>query len=278
MTKTSAGCSMTENTNDLGHMHDGLHKLFASKDFKCKEVPDPPGTLYATLKNYLSKNLTPASFRTFWKCICQMEPFMLKAFTPMNVLSALKIGGFEGDKINIKSIMEHNFEFVNIQPAEKAEEILQLIETEFADYWWNHGLIHESVFDEIFEDEEDIDTHNQPRVGKALNYLPTNRQRFMMDNHDCWKEEIRRRQEVEDFSLAEKESKRIEREIAEAARPDKFRSCCQPGCPMTIDITTSALKKVNERLWKKCSGKGCRFWCCTDHLEVIHLHQLTCKK
>lgn len=63
--KTSAGCSMTESTNDLGYMHSILHALVAHKDFKCKQVPDPPGPLHDAVKDYLVKFLKPASFRTY---------------------------------------------------------------------------------------------------------------------------------------------------------------------------------------------------------------------
>ena len=167
---------MSENTNDVAHMHDILHSLFGSPDFKCKEAPDPPGSLYAALKVYLSTHLTSTSFSTFWKCICQMEAFMLKAFCRMNVLSALKLAGLDGDKINTRTIMEHNREFVQIHPIEKADEILGLIDTVFSAYWWNHGLIHEEIFTAVFEDDIDIDTLDVPRVGKPLNDLPTNRQ------------------------------------------------------------------------------------------------------
>jgi hypothetical protein len=269
---------MTENTNDLGHMHDGLHRLFSSHDFKCKEAADPPGALYATLKSYLSSYIAPASFRTFWKCICQMESFMLRAFCRMNVISALRLGGFEGDKINIKTIMEHNIEFVQIQPVIKAHEILQLIEKVFTPYWRDHGFIHEYVFDEVFEREENIDTLNMQRVGKPLNDLPTNRQRFIMDNHESWVREINRRKEEEEAAAAEKERKGLEKDAADAAKPQKFREYSQPGCINTIDITTSVLKAMNEKIWRKCKGKGCRFWCCTEHFPVIILHESTCKK
>jgi hypothetical protein len=86
LVKTSAGQSMTEATNDLGYMHSILHKLFKSKDFKCKQMDDPPGPLYKHLKKFLQKYLAPASFRTFWKCIVAMKPFMLKALTTMTVV------------------------------------------------------------------------------------------------------------------------------------------------------------------------------------------------
>jgi hypothetical protein len=68
-------------------------------------MKDPPGPFFVRVKKYLEKYLAPASYKTYWKCIVAMKPFMLKAFTPSNVLSALRVGGFEGDSINIETIM-----------------------------------------------------------------------------------------------------------------------------------------------------------------------------
>lgn len=277
MVKWSAGGSMSEAINDLGNMHNILHSLFSSPEFKCKDRSDPPGNRYLLLKHFLQKYLTPASFQTFWKCIISMETFMLKAFTPMNVQSALVKGGFEGDKINPRTIMSHNLEFAQIQPIERANELLRLIDTVFVPYWWNHGIIHEQIFNEVFDGEEDIDTLNV-REGKPLNELATNRQRFMMDNHECWKAEIKRRKDVDEFNEQEKLRRLEERIVADALRPTKCRECGQPGCLNLIDITTSALKRNNERLWTRCKGKGCRFWCCPEHTQVVDLHKLTCKR
>lgn len=277
MTKWSAGCSMSEATNDLGHMHNILHDLFSSCDFKCKEIADPPGVRYSTLKKFIQTHLTAASFKTYWKCICAMELFMLKAFTPMNVQSALHKAGFEGDKINTHTIMSHNVEFVRIQPPSRSDELLRLIDTVFVSYWWNHGIIHEQIFNEIFDGEKDIDTLNQ-REGKPLNELSTNRQRFMMDNHECWITEMNRRKDADAIIAQEKATRMAERAAADTLRPLKCRDCCQPGCPNTIDISTSALKRTNDKLWNKCNGKGCRFWCCTEHANVINLHKMTCRK
>jgi hypothetical protein len=174
--------------------------------------------------------------------------------------------------------MEHNHEFVKIQPEKRANKVLEIIESVFAPYWFQHGLIHESVFDEVFCNDQDIDTLNQPREGKPLNDLATNRQRFMMDNHDCRIAEITRREEIEAELAAAKERKKAAKEAADAERPEKVRECCQPGCVNLIDITTNALKRSNEKIWKKCDGKGSRFWCCPDHVHVIDLHETNCKR
>ena len=136
--------------NDLGHGHDQLHNLITSSDFKCKIYNDLPGALYATAKKYLMEHLTPASFKTFWKFICAFEPFVLKAMTPMTLLSAAKMAGFDGETIDASRIMSHNLEFVKIKPLAKAEEVIALIQNVFTPYWWAHGLIHEHIFDEVF--------------------------------------------------------------------------------------------------------------------------------
>jgi len=165
---------MTESPNDAKYMHSILHKLFRSSDFKCKTYADPPGSLYASVKLYLQKYLAPASFQTYWKCIVAMEPFMEKAFTKMNTLSALSSVGLDGGKINVETILSKNPEFAKINPTQRAEEVVQLTRSVFSSYWERHSLIHENIFDEVFGGETDIDTLGD-RVGKPLNDMPTNR-------------------------------------------------------------------------------------------------------
>ena len=277
MAKWSAGCSMSESPNDLGHMHQILHALFSNADFKCRVSADPPGTYYRALKAYLQKHLAPASFQTFWRCICSMEAFMNKAFSQFNVQSAWRAGGINGDIVDAPTIMGHNPSFANL-PDSKASNLLRLIDAVFVPYWWQHGLVHEWVFEEVFSGVDNIDTINQGRAGKPLNAMATNRQRFLMDNHSCWKEELQRRREAEEYAQAEKQRKAEERQQADMLRPAKNRQCCQPGCVQFIDITTSSMKRSNEKTWRKCRGKGCRFWGCTEHHNVVGLHENACQK
>jgi hypothetical protein len=277
LAKYSAGCSMTESMNDLGHGHDGLHKLVSSSDFKCKQYEDPPGPLYAAAKAYLAKYLTPSSFKTYWKFLCCFEPFVLKALNPMNLLAAAKMSGFDGEKINIQRIMSHNLEFAQIQPPSEAEKLLGTIEGLFSSYWWHHGLIHENIFDEVFDGVDNIDALCD-RAGKPLNQLATNRQRFMCDNHESWIAEINRRNVVDQLAAEEKARKRAVRDAADALKPAKFRKCSDLACGQTIDISTSKLKSANEKTWRKCVGKSCPNWGCPLHFEVIELHERFCGK
>lgn len=274
MLKTSGGGSMTENTNDLGWMHSILHKLFKSQDFKCKQYADPPGPFYSAAKKYLKNYLSPASFDTYWKAIKAMRPFMLKAFSPMAVLSALKLGGFDGKDINYHTILGHNLEFDNL-PQEDADKVISLIPL-FATYWGQNGLIYENIFDEVFAGDVNIDTLAD-RKGKPLNEMATNRQRFMMDNHRCWLEEMERRKDAERLEAGAKEARRVEREARNAAMPDKIRNCSMPNCPSFIDITGKN-KKINELLWTHCPGKRCTMWGCQNHIEMVTEHIALCTK
>ena len=47
--------------------------------------------------------------------------------------------------------MEHNPTFARL-PDERALGILGLIETVLVPYWWDHGLIDEEMFDEVFSE------------------------------------------------------------------------------------------------------------------------------
>ena len=94
--KTSAGCSMSEATNDLGHMHDALHKQFSGFHFKSSKIQLPPGANYAAANAHLKSFLSTESYNTYFRLLCFFESFMFKAFNPMSVRSALLQGGFDG--------------------------------------------------------------------------------------------------------------------------------------------------------------------------------------
>lgn len=108
LAKWSAGRSMSESPNKLGHMHQILHSLFSIADFKCCIPSDPPSKYYAALKAQLEKYLFPASFQTFWRCICSMEAFMGKAFSQFNVQSAWRVAGIQGDIVDPSTIVGYN--------------------------------------------------------------------------------------------------------------------------------------------------------------------------
>ena len=108
--------------------------------------------------------------------------------------------------------------------------------------------------------------------------MATNRQRFMMDNHDAWLSEMDRRKEEERMVSDEKERKRVEKEAADANKPRKIRECSYPACSNEIDTSTSKLKKANEKSWTHCSGKRCTVWGCPDHTDMVTTHMIHCKK
>lgn len=58
--------------------------------------------------------------------------------------------------------------------ASLVEEVVQLTRTVFFSYWKRNGIIHENIFDEVFDGVSDIDTLGD-RTGKPLNEMATNR-------------------------------------------------------------------------------------------------------
>ena len=101
--------------------------------------------------------------------------------------------------------------------------------------------------------------------------MTTNRQRFMMDNHDTWIEEIKRRKMIAEFVEFQITQRKLERELIDSQKPLKTRKCSDLGCSNFIDITNTSIKRINEQTWKKCSGKNCTTWCCQLHSEKIIL-------
>ena len=96
-----------------------------------------------------------------------------------------------GAEVNIKKILGRNPEFASLEES-KAQHVMKLVKTVFAPYWEDHGLIHENIFDENFVGEEDVDKLRNGQE-KPLNKLATDCQRFMMDNHAEWQQEIAHR-------------------------------------------------------------------------------------
>jgi hypothetical protein len=78
-----------------------------------------------------------------------MEGFMTKAFTPLNVQSALQKSGFNGADVDPKTILSHNYEFCALSEKQSIE-LLRLIDAVFVPYWWQNGVIHEFVFEGTF--------------------------------------------------------------------------------------------------------------------------------
>jgi len=270
--KYSGGCSMTQSMNDGGSGHHALHLLFESKHFKMRPYADPANSQYKALKTYLEKYLTPASLKTYWSFLCAFEPYVKKAINPVTVKSAARKSGFEGDKINIETIMSYNDEFCRMS-HEKSTEVLGLITTVLAPYFRDNQWIPEALYAEVFPDLQ-LST----REGTHLNNLTTNRQRFLVDNSEQWQGLLATRKAVIAAAEEEKDRKRLLKDTTDALKPKKSRCCSHLTCESEIDITTAAVQKLNQATWRKCKGRGCSTWTCPTHSPVMDQHQNICKK
>ena len=275
--KSSAGCSMTESYNDLGHGHDGLHRLVESDDFKMRKYDDPEGAYYAALKKFLKEYLEPASFDNYWKFICCFEPYILKAISPVVIKSAVKASGFASDnKIDTAKILGFNPQFAMMDVV-AAQALVYRIENELVPYFAAHKQIPEAIFDALLGEHPDIILTE--REGRPLNELVTNRQRFIIDNSDEYQEILDAREAVKIAAADEVTRRRLEREERNAVLPPKYRRCSGTlDCELIIAITTPTERKINELTWKKCSGKGCKAWACPEHMHQLQSHELRCQK
>lgn len=100
----------------------------------------------------------------------------------------------------------------------------------------------------------------------------------MIDNHEEWLAEIARRKDEALVLELEKEQKRIDKIASDALIPEKYRYCAQLGCTNKICTHTNALKRINEKTWRKCNGKKCKIWGCPDHFDGVAEHENTCSK
>lgn len=275
--KYSGGCSMVESMNDGGHGHDGIHRLFESKDFKMRPYDDPASSRYVALKSFLQKYLTPASFKTYWAFLCAFEPYIITACSPIVLKSAAKQSGFEGDSINVRRIMSYNTEFAKLSD-EKAEEVIGIILTVLVPFFTNNQWIPETLYPELFPVDSGFDFTLSTRSGTPLNDLTTNRQRFIVDNSDQWQALLAAREAASLAADHEIAQRRLLREADIASKPKLFRSCSHLGCTSIIDITTPSLRKINDATWKKCQGNHCRIWVCPIHFDEIKQHENICSK
>ena len=274
--KYSAGCSMTQSWNDVGHCHDALHRLVEHDEFIFKEYSDPEGANYAALKAFLEKHIESASLETYWKFICCFEPYILKAMSPVAIKSSVKASGFDRDnKIDTWRIMSFNPQFAAMA-KDNAQRLVSTIEDVLVPYFEEHKHIPENVYDDLFGDDPNIILGE--RQGRPLNDLTINRQRFIIDNSDEFREIIEAREAGKRAASEAIERRRLERQERQAALPLKYRSCWFLGCPSIIDITTPAVKKRNESIWKSCAGKGCKVWTCPGHCDMIPTHEAICLK
>ena len=149
----------------------------------------------------------------------------------------------------------------------------------FHRYFREHQWIPESFYPEIFANGGGFDFKLTTRDGTPLNNLTTNRQRFLVDNSEQWQALLAARKATTvEAAETEKEHRKLQKDIDDAARPKKTRSCSHLGCQIVIDITSYSLKKSNEGTWKKCKGKGFSTWACPDHFKGIEEHEIICLK
>jgi len=235
----------------------------------------PASPRYKALQDYLSLYLTPASMKTYWAFICAFEPYIKNAINPIVVKSAAKKSGFDAEEIDVHRIMSYNPEFARLS-VEKADEVIGLIKTVLEPFFTANQWIPESLYPEIFPVSSGYDFTLTTRIGTHLNDLVTNRQRFMVDNSEQWQALLSSRRATLEAAEEEKERKRLAKEIADAAKPVKVRSCSQVDCQSTIDVTTPVLKKANEKTWKKCKAKNCAT--CPNHIQLIATHETFCVK
>jgi hypothetical protein len=86
------------------------------------------------------------------------------------------------------------------------------------------------------------------------------------------------RKEVEQKISDEKERKRVKKAAAFTIKPKKIKECSNPACCNESDISTSKLKKDNEKSWTHCSAKKGTIWGCPDHTDMDKSHMTRCKK
>jgi hypothetical protein len=181
------------------------------------------------------------------------EVFIDRAFTQINVLSALRTCGIS-PRDNTK-ILGKCPAFKKLNDEEAAFVIASIVPgSEIVD---RRGWVPEEFHDEMFAGES---YDNMPTTGMPLNDRVTNHQRCMIDSHDSWIKILEQREIAAAAAAEEKRRKEEEKRLREEnpATVVNMRSCCNCACP-----NKTSMKKTNK-IWKKRPEKGCRLWACHE--------------
>ena len=294
LVKYAAACSMTESPNDHGKMHQILHLLFSSPQFRYDQNhnEDPRGEKWIHLQEILLKYLDAASFNSIWSCLQRAEAFISKAFNKMNVESAFKESGvypFEARKI-----LSRNPHFRKLG-KDDADLVLYSIGP-LSEMCKLHGYIPEEDFEAILGD---IDNSPEKLTGMHLNDMHTSRQRSMIITNESYLRErgilpvLNTNSNDQDLQLnlnAERTNPGVgtNAEIEDATAGVVVTTDAQingtksPRKTRCSNVNCKSTREAKNHNWYKCKGlkKNCRVTFCNDPqcCEMAVNHNQICVK
>ena len=90
--KFAAASTMTQQPNDVGHMHKALRKCFQGKKYRTAKVRVPP-YLVGFERVLAEHGVDPGSLSSYWKALCSFEIALSRTCTIPMVSKGFEIAG-----------------------------------------------------------------------------------------------------------------------------------------------------------------------------------------
>jgi hypothetical protein len=287
--KFAAACSLVQQANDVGRMHMLLKRLFGSYEYASATTWRVPTCFEGFDETLYSCGLDRPSANTYWKAMCHLPDFLMKAGSPSNVLSSFVSAGTVPH--NDARILSGCSLWYDFDDATR-QEILHILATdeELRHLGNNQGWVSDSdinkyfghliEFDDDLEKADDINT-----INKRCIWL-TNRgfhESLMMESDDQYMEEeekertrnLAREAKAHKDALEIIRQAEIERRIAAG---DIRPRLINVKCGNALSCANKCYKNSSEHeTWFKCVEKGCNLALCysclpfvNDHMQRVH--------
>jgi hypothetical protein len=249
--KYAAGCSMSQQVNDVGMMHLIIKQLFRSKRYTYEPLPEPDGVKWIQLRDLLRSKLSLPSFLTVWHALKHSEGILNKAFTISTLRSAFRKDGFMPFDHNV--IMTKCPHFNTLTPTDK-QFVMSCI-PRFCKVFEEKGTIEESDYDEIFAEQPSVD-NCPPKAGQPLNNLTLPRQRCVVHTHMLFRKNLVRRGLAEQVNAefeegCEEEEEELGEEVESLALPAPVEDQGKE------DDTMAARKRQKRVKLYRCANFAC---------------------
>ncbi len=178
--KYAGGCSMVQQVNDVGKMHQILKSQYRSQAFRLGVCDQPPGEHWKALRKILENTgMTGPSFDTLWSTLCAAGRFLNKAFSESNIDSAFKKSGVI--PCDPETILSSCFHYEKLPAAAKQFVLSKL--PAVTDLVEAQGMVLEEDFARILGEMPNIDNCPVKR-NKQINEMALSRQRCMVVSHE----------------------------------------------------------------------------------------------
>ena len=296
--KFAAASTMTQQPNDVGHMHKALKKCFQGKKYRTAKVR-VPAYLVGFDRILAEHGVDPGSLSSYWKALCCFETALSRTCTIPMVSKGFEIAGiYPLDQVRMLSKWS-GWRTCTTQTGLDVVGKLPLL-TNIAK---QRGRILDGEMEACLEGILTFDAATRKSDDCALNHS-----RCLWTNNSAVVEKFSAKRQSEMVSAVEKDNARMEMEwrrdnVEEAALEDarvRARDHPQPQpvegdlpvaleapllpavqpkttkCSNPLCIVTGS--KLQRKEWTRCTIKICRLLFCENCIDTAASHSSVCNK